>query len=207
MRVGSDEFWLLIGFRPLRLVSEDPYYCGLSARVPKFECAVVPKKKSNKSQNVVPVPKRMSVAYLQHPLLLTAPGNGFHYPVKQLQHQPPPPPQKFIKQKQAIVPRKNYQQMMWHARSMESGLGKTLEKTKATKSYPLTTEQQTLQIIRRNLIPTTSDWTSRNSEISQDIMSDRGRASGTRRDWSICFICARMNEHALIDVFEHTQAI
>lgn len=51
-------------------VIEDPYYCGLSARVPKFD-RVVPLKKSNKSQNVI-VPKRMSVAYLQHPMIFAA---------------------------------------------------------------------------------------------------------------------------------------
>lgn len=42
------------------------------------------------------------------------------YPAKQ---------QQFAKQKQGLLPRRNYQQMMWHARSMESGLGKTEKKT------------------------------------------------------------------------------
>lgn len=62
---------------PFSIVIEDPYYCGLSARVPKFD-RVVPLKKSNKSQNVI-VPKRMSVAYLQHPMIFAAAPatNGF----------------------------------------------------------------------------------------------------------------------------------
>lgn len=41
--------------------------------------------------------------------------NSQQYPAKQ---------QQFAKQKQGLAPRRNYQQMMWHARSMESGLGK-----------------------------------------------------------------------------------
>lgn len=61
----------------------------------------------------------MSVAYLQHPLMFTAPAspsNNYQYPIKQ---------QQFTKQqKQCLMPRRDYQQMMWHARSMESGLGK-----------------------------------------------------------------------------------
>lgn len=103
----------------MRTVSEDPYYCGLSARVPKFD-RIIPLKKCNKNQNVI-VPKRMSVAYLQHPMMLTAATpapslpNAYQYPIKQ---------QQFAKQKQCLIPRRNYQQMMWHARSMESGLGK-----------------------------------------------------------------------------------
>ncbi|XP_055311639.1 kinesin-related protein 10-like isoform X2 [Sitodiplosis mosellana] len=99
-------------------VIEDPYYCGLSARVPKFD-RITPLKKSNKNQNVI-VPKRMSVAYLQHPMIFTpttgtSTGNGYpaQHPIK---------PQQFTKQKQCLMPRRNYQQMMWHARSMESGL-------------------------------------------------------------------------------------
>lgn len=97
-------------------VSEDPYYCGLSARVPKFDRAIIPLKKSNKQQQSgLAVPKRMSIAYLQHPLVFAAPGNAYQYPVKQ---------QQYTKQKQLLMPRQNYQQMMWHARSMESGLGK-----------------------------------------------------------------------------------
>lgn len=95
-------------------MSEDPYYCGLSARVPTFD-RIVPLKKSNKNQNVI-VPKRMSVAYLQHPMIFAGtPPNAYQYPIKQ---------QQFTKHKQCPMPRRNYQQMMWHARSMESGLGK-----------------------------------------------------------------------------------
>lgn len=60
-------------------VIEDPYYAGLSARVPKFD-RIIPLKKSNKNQNVI-VPKRMSVAYLQHPMIFTpatgTPNNGY----------------------------------------------------------------------------------------------------------------------------------
>lgn len=61
-----------------QIVSEDPYYCGLSARVPKFD-RIIPLKKSNKNQNVI-VPKRMSVAYLQHPMMLTpgSPSNNIY---------------------------------------------------------------------------------------------------------------------------------
>lgn len=61
----------------------------------------------------------MSVAYLQHPMIFTtpAPPAAYQYPIKQ---------QQFVKQKQCLLPRRNYQQMMWHARSMESGLGKSL---------------------------------------------------------------------------------
>lgn len=62
-----------------KTVIEDPYYCGLSARVPKFD-RIIPLKKSNKNQNVI-VPKRMSVAYLQHPMIFSAtpssPPNGY----------------------------------------------------------------------------------------------------------------------------------
>lgn len=112
-------------------VSEDPYYCGLSARVPKFDRSVVPLKKSNKNQNVVSVPKRMSVAYLQNPLVFAASGNTnyLQYPMKAQQQQQPLHHQQqqqkqYIKQKNLVMPRQNYQQMMWHARSMESGLGK-----------------------------------------------------------------------------------
>lgn len=61
----------------------------------------------------------MSVAYLQHPIMFPAPAtpNTYQYPIKQ---------QQFTKQKQCLMPRRDYQQMMWHARSMESGLGKNL---------------------------------------------------------------------------------
>lgn len=104
----------------LDTVSEDPYYCGLSARVPKFDRSVVPLKKSNKNQNVISVPKRMSVAYLQHPLVFAASGNtNYQYPMKPQQQK------QYAKQKNLVMPQKNYQQMMWHARSMESGLGKS----------------------------------------------------------------------------------
>lgn len=100
-------------------VSEDPYYCGLSARVPKFDRSVVPLKKSNKTQNQISVPKRMSVAYLQHPVVFAASGNtNYQYPMKPQQQK------QYVKQKNLVMPRQNYQQMMWHARSMESGLGK-----------------------------------------------------------------------------------
>lgn len=82
--------------------------------MPKFDRAIIPLKKSNKNHNVIAVPKRMSIAYLQHPLVFTAPGTGYQYPMKQ---------QQYTKQKQLLVPQRNYSQMMWHARSMESGLG------------------------------------------------------------------------------------
>ena len=94
-------------------VAEDPYYCGLSARVPKFDRTTI-KKSSNNNRNQMNVPKRMSVAYLQHPALAYMSG-GYH-------------PQ-YASQQQLMVPqyRQNFnhhQQVMWHARSMESGLGK-----------------------------------------------------------------------------------
>lgn len=112
--------WKIITFIFLlhQTVTEDPYYCGLSARVPKFDRAVVPVKKSNKcNQNVMAVPKRMSVAYLHHPLVYPpAPGSGYQYPLKQQQFNQ--------KHKNLMVPRQNF--MMWHARSMESGLGECL---------------------------------------------------------------------------------
>lgn len=81
------------------LVTEDPYYCGLSARTPKFEKTTLKKQ----SKNHIAVPKRMSVAYLQHPVAYVT---GYQYASQQLM----PPRQHF--------------QMMWQARSMESGLGK-----------------------------------------------------------------------------------
>lgn len=81
-------------------VTEDPYYCGLSARTPKFEKTTTLKKQS---KNQIVVPKRMSVAYLQHPVTYVA---GYQY----ASHQ------------QLIPQRQNFQ-MMWQARSMESGLG------------------------------------------------------------------------------------
>lgn len=104
-------------------VTEDPYYCGLSARVPKFDkrnsniisAAIIAQpappqnmsKKSSRNQLNVAVPKRMSIAYLQHPMpYVTATGY-----------------QQYASQQQLMVPRNNYQQLMWHARSMESGLG------------------------------------------------------------------------------------
>lgn len=84
----------------LFLVTEDPYYCGLSARTPKFEKTTLKKQ----SKNQIAVPKRMSVAYLQHPVSYVA---GYQY----ASHQ-------------QLMPQRQHFQMMWQARSMESGLGK-----------------------------------------------------------------------------------
>ncbi|KAJ6642233.1 hypothetical protein Bhyg_07180 [Pseudolycoriella hygida] len=81
-----------------KYVTEDPYYCGLSARTPKFEKTTLKKQ----SKNHIAVPKRMSVAYLQHPVAYVA---GYQY----ASHQ------------QLMQPRQHFQ-MMWQARSMESGL-------------------------------------------------------------------------------------
>lgn len=81
-------------------VTEDPYYCGLSARTPKFEKTTL--KKQSKNPNVAP--KRMSVAYLQHPVSYVG---GYQY----ASHQ-------------QLIPQRQQFQMMWQARSMESGLGK-----------------------------------------------------------------------------------
>lgn len=81
-------------------VTEDPYYCGLSARTPKFEKATLKKQ----SKNQVVAPKRMSVAYLQHPVSYVT---GYQYASQQ-----------------QLMPQRQHFQMMWQARSMESGLGK-----------------------------------------------------------------------------------
>lgn len=73
--------------------------------MPKFDRTTIKKSSGKNQNNNIAVPKRMSIAYLQHPIPYVS---GYHY----------------ASQQQLMVPRQNYQQqMMWHARSMESGLG------------------------------------------------------------------------------------
>lgn len=82
---------------------------GIIAATPLPPSVSSSKKSSPKHQLNVAVPKRMSVAYLQHPVSYVTATAGY--------------PQ-YASQQQLLVPRHNYQQLMWHARSMESGLGK-----------------------------------------------------------------------------------
>lgn len=71
-------------------------------------------KKPQKKHSSVAVPKRMSVAYLQ-------PLAAYQHPV----HPAAAGYQIYASQQQLMGARQSYQQqMMWHARSMESGLGK-----------------------------------------------------------------------------------
>lgn len=65
-------------------------------------------KKSSRNQMNVAAQKRMSIAYVQHPVMPYVTPQGY---------------QQYASQQQLMIPRHNYQQLMWHARSMESGLG------------------------------------------------------------------------------------
>lgn len=82
------------------VVSDDPYYCGLRARVPNFV----------KSKTKEPVPsKRFSVSQQQPPLPLPLQHHLHH---QQLHH--------------AVMQHQHHMQQphaMWHARSYESGIG------------------------------------------------------------------------------------
>lgn len=83
----------------LTFVTDDPYYCGLRARVPNFV----------KSKTKEPVPsKRYSVSQQQPPLPLPLQHHLHHQHHAAMQHQ------------------HHLQQSphsMWHARSYESGIG------------------------------------------------------------------------------------
>ncbi|GAB0088481.1 hypothetical protein DMENIID0001_029120 [Sergentomyia squamirostris] len=89
---------------------DDPYYCGLRARVPNFvKTSKAPPTKHHSnglSVHEKETPKRMSLAHLQHPTSLQS--------LHQL-HQMHP--------HQHLMAAHQQQQMMWHARSFESGIG------------------------------------------------------------------------------------
>ncbi|XP_055603003.1 uncharacterized protein LOC129751492 [Uranotaenia lowii] len=102
---------------------DDPYYCGLRARVPNFVKTSSKSKENNNNSNVannnnnssrdVPVgngkdaiAKRMSIAHLQHPSSLQS--------LHQL-HQMHP-------HHNLMAAHQHHQQLMWHARSYESGI-------------------------------------------------------------------------------------
>lgn len=115
-------------------LSDDPYYCGLRARVPNFVKNQKPSGRSGKESTVVPPPpgvtgKRMSVAKMQqHPAAMAA-----------VQHNQLPPPHHphhaqmlhHSASYQAIHPlyqqqlqaQQQQQHMMYHAKSYESGIG------------------------------------------------------------------------------------
>uniref|UniRef100_A0A1B0EX59 Uncharacterized protein n=1 Tax=Lutzomyia longipalpis TaxID=7200 RepID=A0A1B0EX59_LUTLO len=91
--------------------SDDPYYCGLRARVPNFvKTSKAPPAKHHNGHSVheKETPKRMSLAHLQHPASLQS--------LHQL-HQMHPHPH---------LMSAHQQQMMWHARSFESGIDSEL---------------------------------------------------------------------------------
>uniref|UniRef100_A0A182T215 Uncharacterized protein n=1 Tax=Anopheles maculatus TaxID=74869 RepID=A0A182T215_9DIPT len=94
---------------------DDPYYCGLRARVPNF---VKSSKSSKENNNNGPnaavggsketvASKRLSIAHLQHPASLQS--------LHQL-HQMHP-------HHNLMAAHQHHQQLMWHARSYESGIG------------------------------------------------------------------------------------
>ncbi|XP_055686812.1 uncharacterized protein LOC129792093 isoform X1 [Lutzomyia longipalpis] len=90
---------------------DDPYYCGLRARVPNFvKTSKAPPAKHHNGHSVheKETPKRMSLAHLQHPASLQS--------LHQL-HQMHPHPH---------LMSAHQQQMMWHARSFESGIDSEL---------------------------------------------------------------------------------
>ncbi|XP_052899215.1 uncharacterized protein LOC128305684 isoform X1 [Anopheles moucheti] len=93
---------------------DDPYYCGLRARVPNF---VKSSKSSKENNNNGPnaavggsketvASKRLSIAHLQHPASLQS--------LHQL-HQMHP-------HHNLMAAHQHHQQLMWHARSYESGI-------------------------------------------------------------------------------------
>ncbi|XP_055623714.1 uncharacterized protein LOC129767118 [Toxorhynchites rutilus septentrionalis] len=97
-----------------KLPPDDPYYCGLRARVPNFVKSSKSKENNNNSnvannnsskENAVAA-KRLSVAHLQHPASLQS--------LHQL-HQMHP-------HHNLMAAHQHHQQLMWHARSYESGI-------------------------------------------------------------------------------------
>lgn len=106
---------------------DDPYYCGLRARVPNFVKSSKSKENNNnsnvtnnnssngKDNSAAAVSKRLSIAHLQHPSSLQS--------LHQL-HQMHP-------HHNLMAAHQHHQQLMWHARSYESGIGKlaTLART------------------------------------------------------------------------------
>lgn len=98
---------------------DDPYYCGLRARVPNFVKSSKSKENNNnsnvannnsssngKDNSAVAISKRLSVAHLQHPSSLQS--------LHQL-HQMHP-------HHNLMAAHQHHQQLMWHARSYESGI-------------------------------------------------------------------------------------
>lgn len=81
----------------MKIFTDDPYYCGLRARVPNFV-------KTSKGRGKDSTSKRISIAQLHHPASLAS--------IHQL-HQNHP----------AHMLSPHQQQMMFHARSYESGIG------------------------------------------------------------------------------------
>ncbi|KXJ79709.1 hypothetical protein RP20_CCG028421 [Aedes albopictus] len=97
---------------------DDPYYCGLRARVPNFVKSSKSKENNNnsnvtnnnssngKDNSAAAVSKRFSIAHLQHPSSLQS--------LHQL-HQMHP-------HHNLMAAHQHHQQLMWHARSYESGI-------------------------------------------------------------------------------------
>ncbi|XP_037926571.1 uncharacterized protein LOC119661342 [Hermetia illucens] len=92
---------------------DDPYYCGLRARVPNFVKTSKPGKEKEPQNGTLLSQKKTSVAHMQ-----SAPLHGMH-PIYQhphilaAHHQH----QQHLQQQQ-----QQQQQLMWHARSYESGI-------------------------------------------------------------------------------------
>lgn len=95
---------------------DDPYYCGLRARVPNF---VQKSKQPVKDKDSI-ASKRMSITHLQHPASLTS--------LHQI-HQPIHP------HHQLMAAHQHHQQMMWHARSYESGIDSELVESPYNQLY------------------------------------------------------------------------
>uniref|UniRef100_A0A182NHY8 MH2 domain-containing protein n=1 Tax=Anopheles dirus TaxID=7168 RepID=A0A182NHY8_9DIPT len=93
---------------------DDPYYCGLRARVPNFvKSSKSTKENNNNGPNAAVggsketvASKRLSIAHLQHPTSLQS--------LHQL-HQMHP-------HHNLMAAHQHHQQLMWHARSYESGI-------------------------------------------------------------------------------------
>lgn len=88
---------------------DDPYYCGLRARVPNFV-----KSSKNKGKDSVSPMKRISVSNLQHPAASLASLHQLHQMHPQhlyASHHPHP---------------QYPQNMMLHTRSFESGIGESV---------------------------------------------------------------------------------
>jgi hypothetical protein len=99
---------------------DDPYYCGLRARVPNFVQKSKAANKSEKPDSQISA-KRISVSHLQHPA---------SFPSLQQLHQ-----QQVHPHQQLMAAHQHHQQMMWHARSFESGIDSELVESPYNQLY------------------------------------------------------------------------